>query len=321
MAAERAAVAASPGADRRQAWVTARERGSIRLLQVMTYISLRLGRATTRCLLHGIAAYFFVFAPTARRCVRQYLQRALRRNPTAADRYRLIVSFATTIHDRLYLVRSRYELFEISIQGEELVSDCHERSEGAFLLGAHLGSFEAVRFIGCRKPGLAVSMAMYSDNAKKINSILAALNPDIEPDIICLGSMDSMLQIRSRLDAGAFVGVLGDRTPGDEPCEIIEFLGTPACFPSGAMRAAALLRRRVLFMAGLYRGGNRYHVVFEELADFSATPAKDRDAAVRAAIHSYAATLERYCRSDPYNWFNFFDFWRPPAPALPTAEG
>jgi predicted LPLAT superfamily acyltransferase len=24
----------------------------------------------------------------------------------------------------------------------------------------------------------------------------------------------------------------------------------------------------------------------------------------------YAALIDRYCRSDPYNWFNFFDFWR-----------
>ncbi|MFI4890444.1 MAG: acyl-CoA synthetase, partial [Steroidobacterales bacterium] len=27
----------------------------------------------------------------------------------------------------------------------------------------------------------------------------------------------------------------------------------------------------------------------------------------------YAALLERYCTSDPYNWFNFFDFWQDPA--------
>ena len=26
----------------------------------------------------------------------------------------------------------------------------------------------------------------------------------------------------------------------------------------------------------------------------------------------YAALIDRYCRSDPYNWFNFFDFWREP---------
>ncbi len=69
----------------------------------------------------------------------------------------------------------------------------------------------------------------------------------------------------------------------------------------------------VFFMAGLYRGKNNYHVVFEQVADFSAMSVGSRDLAVRAAIERYAAVLDRYCRSDPYNWFNFFDFWRRPA--------
>jgi predicted LPLAT superfamily acyltransferase len=62
-------------------------------------------------------------------------------------------------------------------------------------------------------------------------------------------------------------------------------------------------------MVGLYRGKNNYHVVFERVADFSATPAGVRNVAVRSAIERYAAVLDRYCRSDPYNWFNFYDFW------------
>jgi len=28
------------------------------------------------------------------------------------------------------------------------------------------------------------------------------------------------------------------------------------------------------------------------------------------AIAAYVASLERHSRSSPYNWFNFFDFWR-----------
>jgi predicted LPLAT superfamily acyltransferase len=76
------------------------------------------------------------------------------------------------------------------------------------------------------------------------------------------------------------------------------------------MRAAAIMRRPVIFMIGLYRGGNRYHVAFETLADFSGVEPRQRDAAVRVAIERYAGLLEKYVRSDPYNWFNFFDFWR-----------
>ena len=80
---------------------------------------------------------------------------------------------------------------------------------------------------------------------------------------------------------------------------------------------AALLRRPVVFMTGLYLGGNRYALHFEPLADFSAVAREQRDAAMQVAITRYAALLEQYCRKAPYNWFNFFDFWQPAAAAIP----
>jgi len=118
-----------------------------------------------------------------------------------------------------------------------------------------------------------------------------------------------MLRIRDCLEAGKFVGMLADRSLGEAPAQRVSFLGRPALFPSGPMRAAAALRRPVMFMTGLYRGGNRYHVVFRPLADFSQRAPGGREAAVREAIERYVSILEEYCRSDPYNWFNFYDFW------------
>jgi predicted LPLAT superfamily acyltransferase len=81
------------------------------------------------------------------------------------------------------------------------------------------------------------------------------------------------------------------------------------------MRLAAMLKRPVLFMSGLYLGGNRYAIHFERLADFSDVERPGRDAAIESAVVAYAACLERHCRTAPYNWFNFFDFWRPKEPA------
>jgi predicted LPLAT superfamily acyltransferase len=57
------------------------------------------------------------------------------------------------------------------------------------------------------------------------------------------------------------------------------------------------------------RNAERAYVVFRQFADCSEPSASGREAAVRAAVESYAALLEQYCRSDPYNWFNFYDFW------------
>jgi predicted LPLAT superfamily acyltransferase len=72
---------------------------------------------------------------------------------------------------------------------------------------------------------------------------------------------------------------------------------------------AAMLQAPVVFMAGLYHGGNRYTIRFEPIADFAATPRAGRDAAIAAAMARYAAAIERCCREAPYNWFNFHDFW------------
>jgi predicted LPLAT superfamily acyltransferase len=291
-------------------WVTHRERGSMTMLRIMTFLSIRLGRSGGRLFLYLIAAYFFTFAPTARRHARAYLRRALGREPSAADRFRHVLTFATTIHDRVYLLKERFDLFDICVDGEELVRAAHLAGKGAFLMGSHVGSFEVIRAVGRRQPGLRVAMAMYEDNARRVNAMLAAVNPAAKADVIALGHMDAMLKIQESLDRGIFVGVLGDRTLGDETTQEVSFLGQLARFPVGAMRAAAIMRRPVIFMIGLYRGANRYHVAFESLADFSAVEPRQRDAAVRAAIERYAGLLEKYIRSDPYNWFNFFDFWR-----------
>jgi predicted LPLAT superfamily acyltransferase len=294
-------------------WLRTQERGTMPMLRLMTFISLRLGRRAARVVLHGIAAYFFLFAPAARRHMRGYLRRALQREPTPLDRYRLLLSFASTIHDRVYLLQGRDDLFEISIEGAEAVIPRLDRGEGILFLGAHLGSFEIIRAAARHCPGLHVAMAMYEDNARKINAMIRAVNPGLAPEIIPLGTLDSMLRIQARLAEGACVGVLADRTIGAEPLQRVCFLGDPAHFPTSPMRLAAILRRPVSLMVGLYRGANRYHVAFEELTDFSGMDRHGRDAAVRAAVERYAALLERRCRSDPYNWFNFFDFWQDPA--------
>jgi predicted LPLAT superfamily acyltransferase len=135
-----------------------------------------------------------------------------------------------------------------------------------------------------------------------------------------------MLKVRERLDAGTLVGILADRTlrqAGDALKER-EFLGAPAAFPLGPLHMAAVLRRPVVFMTGLYLGGNSYDIHFETLADFSKTGRGERAAAVDAALTRYVALLEKYCRAAPYNWFNYFDFWQANAvqePAQARAAG
>lgn len=291
-------------------WLQRKERSNMLMLRIMSWISLRLGRTVSRSVLHVIAFYFVLFSPASRRASLNYLPRALGRPAKWLDLYKHFFYFASTIHDRIYLINRRYDLFDIDIQGKDVIHPLIEANQGVLLMGAHLGSFEVMRAIGRQLPGLKVAMVMHEDNAQKINAILAAINPEASMDVIPLGHIDSMLQLQQRLDEGMLVGMLSDRTLGNEPMAQVELLGDTASIPSGPFRMAALLRRPVVFMAGLYMGANRYQVHFETLADFSEIPRGQREQAVNTAINRYVELLNQYTHLAPYNWFNFFDYWQ-----------
>jgi predicted LPLAT superfamily acyltransferase len=281
----------------------------------MTWIAVACGRRVARWVLHPITLYFVLFSPAARRHSKRYLQRALGRPPRFVDGYRHVHAFTATILDRVYLLRGRLDLFDVTVQGAPLIERTLAEGRGAFLVGAHAGSFEVMRAVGEMQAGLRVAMVMYPDNARLVNAALRAIAPGSQPRIIALGRTDSMLAVRDWLDGGGLAGLLGDRTlPGESERagEIaVPFLGREAVFSDGPFRLAALLRRRVIFMAGAYLGGNRYDVRFEVLADFTGRPAPgEREAQIAEAVRAYAGRLEALCREHPFNWFNFHDFWR-----------
>jgi predicted LPLAT superfamily acyltransferase len=309
-------------------WTAERERSNAFALRVMTWIALKLGRRIARGVLHGIAAYFVLFAPRARRASAAYLRRVLGRPARWSELYRHVHCFAATILDRVYFLRRQTGWLQLEVRGREVLQDVLDEGRGAFLIGAHIGSFEALRASAAtERPDLRIAMVMYPDNARLINAALAAIAPDAVPDIIALGRPESMLQIRDRLAEGTLVGMLGDRVLHDEASaraqtRRIPFLGSDAEWTDGPFRLADLLRQRIVTMVGLYLGGDRYEVRFAPLADFRTRPADaaERESRIAAAQAAYVGHLESLCREQPYNWFNFHDFWRdqdPPAKRMP----
>ena len=194
------------------AWMQRRERGNTFWLSIMTWLSLQLGRACSRVVLYGIALYFAVFARDAGGASQAYLTRCLGRPAGWLDRYRHVLAFASTVHDRIYLLNDQFERFDISHVGAEQLHAEYDAGQGILMFGAHLGSFEVLRALARKNPRLSMSMAMYPENARQINQALAAINPRAVPDIIALGTLDAMLAVHRKLDEGALVVALTTAT-------------------------------------------------------------------------------------------------------------
>lgn len=292
------------------AWAIRPERSHAWVIRCGVLLALALGRPLAWLLLHAVSLYFLAFSAGDRAASRHFLRRALGRDPGLADLFRHFHSFATTILDRVYLLNGQYRRYDVRVSGEEIVAGMLARGEGCLLLGAHFGSFEIVRFLGHAARAPRVSLVMYEQGTKTLNAALNAINPDFAMRVITLGRIDSMLQLERALADGEFVGVLGDRVIGGEHTVTCPFLGAPARFPDGAFRIAAMLRRPVVLMLGVYLGGSRYDIHFELLADMTGVDRASRQRAIDEALRRYVARLEHFCRMAPYNWFNFHDFWK-----------
>ena len=289
-------------------WATRPERSSMAVLRFMVWLSLFLGRRLSRVVLYPIAAYFVVFAPKAKRASKAYLSRALGRTARLPDGFRHVLTFASVVHDRVYWLRGRHDLFEIEVIGESHLAGLRQQGRGMVFAGGHFGSFEALRVVGERH-GIDTRMLMFPDNARKVTAALTSMNPALANSVIALGRPDSVLRVRDHLQNGGSVGILADRMLGEDKSRDIPFLGEPAPFPVGPWRLAAMLAAPVVFMAGCYLGGNRYQLVFEPIIDFAQVPAEKRASAMQEAQDRFVELLEARCRQAPWNWFNFYDFW------------
>jgi predicted LPLAT superfamily acyltransferase len=298
------------------AWMSQKERGSVWLIRLMSWIAIGFGRRVARCILPFIAFYFSVTSIKARRASTQYLSKALGRPAKWRDFYRHIHCFSSVILDRLYFLNGHFDDFTFKLFNTDCVDvECVE-GRGGFLIGGHLGSFESISGAGHNKPKLNMSLVMYHAHAQKINTMMSAVNRRQNYGVITLGQADSMMKVSEKLDQGGFIGLLADRTFLGGKGSIqstgsqlrVPFFGQLAAFPKGPFKLAAMLKRPVYMMVGLYRGAGQYDIHFELLYDFKLVH-RNRGLAVDEAIMHYAQRLEFFCRLAPYNWFNFFDFW------------
>jgi len=292
-----------------QAWATRAERGSPLLIRFIVWLARTAGRRPARLLLHPICVYFLLLAPTARHSSAAYLARLFDRPARLREVYRHIHTFAVTILDRVFFLSDRTEAFDIRFDGLDALEAARAHGRGVILLGAHFGSFDAMRAMAAQHGGIPLKVLMYTGPDSRIAQVIHGINPAVADSIIPLGDTNSMLQVREWLGEGGLIGILGDRITHGDKTWPVDFLGGRPQFPGGPWLLAALTGAPVVMFAGIHEGGNRYVVRFHALPHTGPLPRGRREDAVPALVQDYATVLEDWVRASPYNWFNFYDFW------------
>lgn len=306
-------------------WTDRPEGGGRFAIWLIRNIGLYGGRTFARLFLYPITLYFYFRRRPEREASRAFLSRALGRPAGTFDVMRHIHRFAGVILDRVFLLaRNDVRQFQLTIHGLDLLLDTYHQGRGMLLLGSHVGSFEILRVLAREKPEVKLKVLLDKSQTPAITELLHALNPAVGDSVIDAseGGTAIVLNIKDAVEQGSVVALLGDRARPQEPTRNAVFFGQPAPLPTAPYLMASVLDTPVLLCFGLYRGGSRYDLHFEHFAERIEIPRSERSARLDEWIARYAARLEHHARLDPYNWFNFYDFWQSDRvePAVPAGE-
>lgn len=290
-------------------WLSARERGTITGIRFVLWLATALGRPAAQGFVSALALYYTLAHGPSRRASRAYLRRVGAPHGLW-DVYRHLRRFAHASLDRVFFLRKRLKGITLESNGTEHLRAAQEAGRGAVLLGAHLGSFEALRAQAAHR-GYPLNIVGYFKNARMINEVIQEISPEsmvrvvgIEPD-----GMEHVLTLRERVERGEFVAILADRAELSKRSAEVSLLGGAVRLPTGPFLLASMLKCPVFLTFGLARGGGRYELYCEPFADPLVIDRRDRDAALAACAARYAERLEHYLRLAPDNWFNFYDYW------------
>ncbi len=290
-------------------WLAARERGTVAGIRFVLWLATTLGRPAARAFTALLALYYVSAHGAVRRSSRAYLRRA--GVPHGFwDSYQHVLRFAHTAVDRIFLLRGATAGITLESHGTEHLRAAQEAGRGAVLLGAHLGSFEALRAqAGAR--GYPLNIVGYFKNAAMINAVLAKISPaqsvrvvHLEPD-----GMEHVLALRERVERGEFVAILADRHELSKRTAEVALFGGTVRLPTGPYLLASVLKCPVFLTFGLFHEPGRYSLHCEPFGDPLVIDRRDREGALRDCAARYAARLEHYARLAPDNWFNFYDYW------------
>ena len=293
-------------------WNERSEAGGRFAVRLLTTMALHFGRRFMRAMLYPLTLCAFLRRAAERRDSRAFLTRAFKRPASSWQVLRHLHAYAATILDRAFLLSdANMQRFDISVSGLDQLDAEIARGHGVLLLGAHIGSFEALRALTLQRPDLQLRVVMDLQVTHALNTSLHALNPAIAANVIDAGvdPVTLALALQEAANQGALIGLLADRSRPGEATAQAEFFGAAAAFPVAPYLIASMLGLPVVLAFGIYRGGNRYDLHFETFAQNIKIPRGARAEHLQAYAQRYAARLEHYTRLDPYNWFNLYDFW------------
>ena len=266
-----------------------------------------------------IAAYW-LFNPRARRISREYLDRAERfAEKSGKGRLRLSTlahfeRFGHAIAERILAWSGEMTRGEADYRDGAFgrLQELSREGRSVLLLSSHLGNTEILRAFNTRRLRVTVNVLTDSRNSRKMAEIIRSAGPESAIHVVEAGDEDAVMKafLGGAIERGEWFAMMADRLTGEGSRRTVqaELLGERVTLPASPWIVASAFRLPV-FLLHAVRTGRRCSVYLKEIGPV-ALDRRNRSASAARYAEMYCRELERLILEAPYDWFNFYDFWR-----------
>lgn len=301
-------------------WSALTERGVGWGLQISALAYRMFGRTGCLVILSPVVFFIFLTGVQQRLASRSYLTRvlALSGKPRRAnwlDGYRHFMSFAGRTVDNFAAWSGNLSPDIVRVADGADLRTAERDPGGALFIVSHLGNADLSRALLDDATRARLTILTYTKHAVHYNELLRRYNPASAVNTLQVSDIgpETIINLRERIDRGEWIVIAGDRTPVDSDDRTIQalFLGKEAPFAQGPYILASLLECPVYLLFCLGAGGG-YDLYVEKFTDRVILPRRDRETALRHYAQIFAIRLEHYVMKAPFQWYNFFEFWKQP---------
>jgi predicted LPLAT superfamily acyltransferase len=299
-------------------WAAIRERGAYWGLSILALFYRMTGRYGCMAAVFPITVYFHLTGSEQRRASREFLRRAygakgIDYNPGCIATFRHSFGFARKTVDTFVGWLGGINATAVVANDKSTLDRVSASGRGILLIVSHLGNIELSRALLDDAQRSRIKILVHTVHAENFARILRKFRPNALADTIQVTDLNPgiMITLKEAIERGDWVAIAGDRIPvgGGDRVSMCPFLGSDAPFPQGPYILAHLLECPVYLMFCI-RQGDRYILYFEIFAERVTLRRHVKQAAIGEWSARYARRLESFCLIDPFQWYNFFDFWK-----------
>ena len=285
-----------------------KSKGTLLGYKIFVYCIKKLGIRSAYSVLVFVAFYYFVAYPSNFKSMYAYFRYRQKFSfiRSVLGVYKNYFVFGQTLLDRIAINAGARDQFTFDFDGIDILKELLAEKKGGILISAHIGNFEiAQKFFAEIDFDSQINIVTVDQERSVIKEYLESLqegSPDVN-FIYIKEDLSHIFEINAALSKNQLICLTGDRYVENTKTMKGTLLGEEALFPAGTFMIASRLQAPIAFVYVLREPNMHYHLYTRR-----APQIKHRDA--QGVLNAYTEHLASMLKKYPYQWFNYFDFWK-----------